>query len=238
MEYVLLDSVLDLIWGSACVHCSRPGRALCADCSDALAPAPDVHWPTPVPEGLARPIASAAYDGLIRDVILATKERRQHQLVPVLAAHLAAAAAAHRLRGPVVLVPVPSRAVTVAERGLDTTAASARRAVVLLRRAGWEAAYAPLLTVRGGVVDQAGLTAPQRAANLDRAFTCPAHRLRSLAGRTPAAHILVCDDVITSGATAREAQRALEAVGLSVRGICAIAATQKRKTLGLASARV
>ena len=198
---------------------------------------PAEHWPTPVPEGLVRPIAAAPYDGLIRDVILATKERRQHQLVPVLAAHIAAAASAHRLRGPVVLVPVPSRAVTVAERGLDTTAASTRRAAHVLRRAGADAAYAPLLTVRGGVVDQAGLSAPERAANLDRAFTCPSHRLRLLAARTPVAHVLVCDDVITSGATAREAQRALDAVGLPVKGIAAIAATQKRKTLGLASAR-
>jgi predicted amidophosphoribosyltransferase len=235
---MLLDSVLDLMWGSACVHCGRPGRVLCGDCSDALAPMPAEHWPTPAPEGLARPIAAAAYDGLIRDVILATKERRQHQLVPVLGAHLAVAAAAHELRGPVVLVPVPSRAVTVAERGLDTTAASARRAAAILRRDGSQAAYAPLLRVRGGVVDQAGLTAPQRAANLERAFTCPARGLRALGAHVPVAHVLVCDDVITSGATAREAQRALEAVGVSVRGIAAIAATQKRKTLGLASARV
>ena len=189
---------------------------------------PAERWPTPAPEGLARPIAAATYDGLIRDVILATKERRQHQLVPVLAAHIAAAVSAHRLRGPVVLVPVPSRAVTVAERGLDTTAASTRRAVDLLRRTGVVAAYAPLLTVRGGVVDQAGLGAAERAANLDRAFTCPAHRLRALAARMPEGHVLVCDDVITSGATAREAQRALETVGLPVKGIAAIAATQRR----------
>ncbi|BBH16507.1 hypothetical protein Back2_07940 [Nocardioides baekrokdamisoli] len=231
--YVLLDSCLDLLWGSACVHCGRAGRVLCRECSEALAPVPAEHWPSPVPAGLVRPIASAAYEGLIRDVVLATKERRQHQLVSVLAAYVAAAAAAHQGARPVVLVPVPSRAVTVSERGLDTTAAAARRAAGLLRRAGLPASYAPLLTLRGGVADQAGLTAVQRAANLDRAFTCPAHRVRALAARLPAAHVLICDDVITTGATAREAQRALEAVGMPVKGIAAIAATQKRKTLGL-----
>lgn len=232
---MLLDSVLDLLWGSACVHCGRPGRLLCRECSEALAPRPAEHWPSPIPAGLVRPIASATYDGLIRDVILATKERRQHQLVPVLAAYLAAAASTHEALGPVVLAPVPSRAVTVNERGLDTTAASTRRAAALLRNAGIAAWYAPLLVVRGGVADQAGLTAAQRAANLERAFTCPAHRVRALAARVPAAHVLICDDVITTGATGREAQRALEAVGLSVKGIAAIAATQKRKTLGLPS---
>ena len=236
--YVLIDSMLDLLWGSGCVHCGRPGRALCADCSEALETRPAVHWPSPTPVGLARPIAAATYDGLIRDLVLAAKERRQHQFVPVLGAYLAAAAAAHGGGGPVVLVPVPSRTVTVRERGRDTTAASARRAAALLRGRGGTAAYAPLLSVRGGVADQAGLTAQQRAQNLARAFTCPAHRVRALAARVPAAHMIICDDVITTGATAREAQRALEAVGLSVKGIAAIAATQKRKTLGLEPPRV
>lgn len=225
--------MLDLLWGAACVHCDAPGRLLCRDCSDMLAPRPAEHWPSPTPAGLVRPIASGAYDGLIRDVILATKERRQHQFVPVLAAYLAAAAAALDAHGPIVLAPVPSRTVTVHERGLDTTAASARRAAALLRRTGVVARYAPLLVVRGGVVDQAGLSAGQRAANLEGAFACPTHRVRALADRVRAAHVVICDDVITTGATAREAQRALEAVGLSVKGIAAIAATQKRKTLGL-----
>lgn len=230
---MLLDSFLDLLWGSACVHCERPGRALCRECSEALLPTPSEHWPSPTPAGLARPIVSGPYAGLIRDIILATKERRQHQLVPVLGVYIAVAAAAHEPLGPVALVPVPSRSVTVNERGLDTTAVSTRRAAALLRRTGVAAQCAPLLSVRGGVVDQAGLTAGQRAANLERAFTCPAHRVRALASRMPVGHVLICDDVITTGATAREAQRAVEAVGMSVKGIAAIAATQKRKTLGL-----
>lgn len=195
-------------------------------------PSPYEHWPTPTPGGLARPVASAPYEGLIRDVIVAAKERRQHRFVPVMAAYVAAAAVAHRVRGPVLLVAVPSRAVTVNERGLDLTAAYVRRAAGLLRGGGVQASYASLLVVRGGVVDQAGLSAAQRAENLRGSFTCPAHRLRAVARRLPAAHVIVCDDVITTGSTAREAQRALESVGLRVAGVAAIAATQRRTPPG------
>jgi predicted amidophosphoribosyltransferase len=76
------------------------------------------------------------------------------------------------------------------------------------------------------VADQAGLDAGQRQANLAGSMTSPARAVRRQAGRR--AHIVVCDDVITTGATAREAQRALEAVGVPVLAIAAVAATVRR----------
>jgi orotate phosphoribosyltransferase len=39
--------------------------------------------------------------------------------------------------------------------------------------------------------------------------------------------VVVCDDVMTTGSTLREAQRALEAVGLGVLRLAAVAATAR-----------
>ena len=49
--------------------------------------------------------------------------------------------------------------------------------------------------------------------------------------------ILVCDDVLTTGATAREAQRALEDAGLRVRAVVTVAATRKRHGAQMTSPR-
>jgi orotate phosphoribosyltransferase len=59
-------------------------------------------------------------------------------------------------------------------------------------------------------------------------MACPSRSLRRLAAVAPRARIVVCDDVLTTGVTAREAQRALEAVGLEVAAVAAVAATQRR----------
>jgi orotate phosphoribosyltransferase len=57
---------------------------------------------------------------------------------------------------------------------------------------------------------------------------CPDELLRRLASRRSRARIVVCDDVVTTGATLREAQRALESVGLEVLGAAVVAATRRR----------
>ena len=77
-------------------------------------------------------------------------------------------------------------------------------------------------------MDQAGLGAAQRAANLAGSMFCPDERLRRLASRRARTRIVLCDDVVTTGATLREAQRALEAVGLTVSAVAAVAATRRR----------
>ncbi len=214
------DAVLDLLLGGRCVACDRPGRAWCRACRPDDGPA-WVAWPTPVPPGLATPWTAADYDGAVRAALLAHKERHVAGLSPGLAVLLARAVAA-AATPPVLLVPVPSRPGVVRARGHDPLLTLVRAAARRLP----DATVAPLLRSRGGVRDQAGLDATERAANLAGSLWCPSARLRRWAGVT--ARAVVCDDVLTTGATAREAQRALAASGLVVEGIATVAATRRR----------
>jgi predicted amidophosphoribosyltransferase len=157
----------------------------------------------------------------VRAALLAHKERHVAGLTTTLAG-LLAVAVAEAAPPPVLLVPVPSRPGVVRARGHDPLLAVVRAAA----RRFPGASVAPLLRSRGGVRDQAGLTAVERADNLAGSMWCPTRRLRRWSGRP--ARVVVCDDVLTTGATAREAQRALTASGLVVEGIATVAATRRR----------
>jgi len=197
-------------------------------------------WPDPVPPGLVAPWTAAEYAGIARALILAHKERAAHGLCRDLSTLLARAAQAALestglLTGmadlPVVLVPVPSRRAAVRARGHDPTWTITRDAARLLRRQGYDALPLRLLRLRGQVVDQAGLDAHERAANLAGTMCCPSGSLSRVARRRTHAVALVCDDVLTTGSTAREAQRALEAAGVTVLAVATVAATRRRRPM-------
>lgn len=202
---------------------------MCRPCRAALPDHAALHRPSPPPPGLADPFAVGPYADTLRALVLAHKEDRVLALAAplgqLLATAVRAALAEVPLDHPVLLVPVPSRRAAVRRRGYDPTLAMTRRAARSLA-AERPALVASLLRLRPGVADQAGLDSGARAANLAGSMACPTARVRRL--RLRAAHVIVCDDVLTTGATAREAQRALEASGIPVRAIAAVAATQRR----------
>ncbi|GAA4695995.1 ComF family protein [Nocardioides conyzicola] len=233
----IADAAADLLLGGACAGCARPGRVLCPDCARTLPAAARPAWPDPVPAGLAPPWATGEYAGALRALVIGHKERRLLGLRDPLARLLlqsVRAALADAPPGPVVLVPVPSRPGVSRTRGHDPTGRITSRAARLLRRDGLDVLAMPLLRSRPGAVDQAGLGAVARAANLAGSMHCPTEQVRRLAARRTHAHLVVCDDVVTTGVTLREAQRALEAVGLQVAAVAAVAATRRRIPTGQA----
>lgn len=229
----MLDAARDLVLGSSCVGCGRAGRLVCGACLSALDVAPRPAWPTPVPPGLTDPWAAAAYDGTVRAMVLGHKEHRLLALARPLGDLLAVAVAAAVADlapqpAPLALVPVPSRPATVRARGHDPTASLVRAAAARLVAHGLPSRCVPLLRTRPGLADQSGLGAAARAVNLAGALRVHPPSLRRLARTGRAHHVVVCDDVLTTGATAAEAQRALRAVGLPPLAAVAVAATRRR----------
>ncbi|WP_030771587.1 ComF family protein [Streptomyces sp. NRRL F-2664] len=197
-----------------CAGCGAARVLVCADCAGGLSgAAAGLVSPYPRPQGLPVVRAAAAYEGAVRAVLLAHKERGVLPLAGVLGGALAAAVLAggpERGRGEVALVPVPSARRQVRARGHDPARRIALAAAGRLRRAGVAARVAPVLELRRAVADQAGLGARQRRENLAGALAVRRDGVRLTAG----ARIVLVDDVVTTGATLAEAARAVrEAAG-------------------------
>lgn len=237
-----LDAARDLLLGSSCVGCARPGRLWCQQCDAAQSRGGFRHLPTPSPIGLVPSYAAGEYAGALRSLVVGFKEdglrSLAHPGAEFLAEAVVALVAEQAVPSPLLLVPVPSRRSSVRSRGLDTTWELTKRAAGLLdgaaagprvsRSGVIEVRSARLLRTRPGLIDQAGLDVSARARNVAGAFGSLPRAVRAVARRLDRASVVICDDVLTTGATAREAQRALSAIGFDVAGIAVIAATHKR----------
>jgi len=213
----LLADAVDLVLPEACAGCGAPGAAagrrgsgaagsrspVCPACLAALDRPPAPARPDPAPPGMPPTWAAGAYEGVLRHLLLAYKERGRHTLAGPLARLLAGAVrAACPGAGPVVLVPVPSTRAATRRRGGCHLRSLADRTACELARGGRPASVAPLLVTRARQ-DSAGLSAAQRAAAISGAL--------SLRRGPPAAPgvLVVVDDVVTTGTTLCAATAAL-----------------------------
>ncbi|WP_088320940.1 ComF family protein [Kineosporia sp. R_H_3] len=224
----LADGVLALAAPPRCAGCDLPGTTLCPRCRAplegraALVAVPG--WPHAPPTA-----GRAPYTGVLPTLVNAWKERGRHDLEPVLGAALAGAvgalpggAGAGRL-----LVPVPSSRAARRRRGADGVRRLAVQAARTLRARGVPARVLPVLTLARRVDDQSGLSATERARNVEGAFVVRA-RARALVGSLPP--VVLVDDVLTTGATLRAAACALAQSGVVVEGVACVSVTPLRRT--------
>lgn len=216
------DAALDLLLGGRCAGCGTPGRALCPACAAALAASSPVEFHA---GGMAA-VAGGRYEDELRAALLAFKERGNWALGRHVGERLAVAVAA--IAGSagggrrIVLVPIPSRAGAVRERGLDTTAHLARAAArAVRRRVGVDVRVERHLRLVRKVADQAGLGEAARYSNL--AGSLDASPL------APSSIGVIVDDVSTTGATLAEAHRAAKAAGWTPAGAAVVAFTPRRR---------
>lgn len=195
-----------------CAGCGAPDRALCAVCTAALRPSPrrallEVGGATlPVVAGLD-------YAGVARAALLALKSEGRTELARPLAVPLRRAVElAWPSAGANALVPVPGSRAAAAQRGFTPAALLARRAGLLVTRG---------LRALDAGPQQKQLRLDERLAGGHPRFVA----IDRLAGR----RVVLIDDIVTSGATLRDAARALRAAGAVVVGAAAVAATPRRR---------
>jgi predicted amidophosphoribosyltransferase len=201
--------LLDLLLPTRCVVCRRGGSQLCTACTAGLPRLRDPRcercgaptaWPvrrcvecTGRRLAFRQARAAVAYDDAVRALVGAWKERGLRRLTFTLAELVV-----ERVEPPVVpLTFVPSDPERRRVRGDHAAEALA---VALGRR--WELPVLALLGRRAGD-RQRGLPLASRRANVRGAFS---------ARRAPK-HLVLVDDVYTSGATVNEAASALRRAG-------------------------
>lgn len=217
---------------TTCSGCGLDDRALCEPCAAALQPEL-----TTAAVGDERSLVvhcGLRYQGVARRVLLAVKESGRTDATPALApAARAAVAAALRtcaragagstadrhpaamvLRGRVELATIPSTRAAFRVRGYHPTE-------LVLAHAGLRASH-PLRAARQ-TLDQAALGIDARSANRDGSLRAR----RTLSGRI----FILVDDILTTGATLREARRAIEAADGVVLAAAVLANTERRQSL-------
>lgn len=220
----LTTSVFDLTLGRCCAGCDRPGSVLCASCTDALRPSVRLRRAVDlndVVEGMRIPVVCALdYRGVVRQILYRYKDHGIRQLAAAVAPALVASiecAAVHAgvSNSTVVLVPMPTRRSSIRRRGFDATALVVRRASANVAVAGVESILRDVRS--GGSAKRAGAMERERGA-ID-AFHIAART------RSPRAPVILVDDIVTTGATIREAAATLVLAGVHVVAIATVAGT-------------
>lgn len=213
---------------------AQPG-SVCHRCGDALSAPPATNLALcrtcrMAPPPFERAVASTAYDGRMRDAIHAFKFGRLRPVARPLGRLLAAAIAQLARQAPaeLLVVPVPLHRSKSRSRGFNQARLLATEALAALRRShpDWRLTLAPAALLRQRATEsQAGQPPRQRRINLRGAFRVsnPA----AIAGKD----ILLIDDILTTGATARSAAKALLGAGARSVWVATLARARRNATV-------
>jgi ComF family protein len=186
-----------------------------------------------VPPPFVRAVAYGLYQGRMKAAIHALKYDHLHPAARTLGQMLARAIAqlADEAPSEMLVVPVPLHRSKHAERGFNQARALAEHALVSLRKShpGWRLTLAASTLMRlRATASQAGLTMRQRRLNVRGAFSV------SDPAMVDSKHVLLVDDIYTTGATARAAAEALVRAGAASVWVATLARARRVSDHGYA----
>lgn len=212
----VLAGLVSVVFPPHCLLCRvpleavGPEEALCPACGAALPMSPR---PALAPPELAWVRAACHYDGTAKRCVLRLKYDARLGLADPMARRMLAAAAVPPTWTAEAVLPIPLHAIRARERTFN----HAERLAAAVARGLDLPLLADTLVRTRPTAPQYGLDARRRQRNVRGAFTV----------RQPAAvrgrRLLLVDDVLTTGATARACARALTAAGAAEVGLLTFA---------------
>jgi ComF family protein len=181
-----------------------------------------------------RAVSFGLYEGRMKQAIHALKYGRIHPAARRLGKMLANAIGQLASEAPaeMLVVPVPLHRAKRAERGFNQASRLAEQALGSLRKThpDWRLTLAPSALVRlRPTQSQAGLNPRKRRLNMRGAFKVP--NRGAVAGKD----VLVIDDILTTGATARAAAQVLMKAGAASVWVATLARARRFNTFSSAN---
>jgi ComF family protein len=185
------------------------------------------------PPLFVRAVAFGPYQGRLREAIHALKYDRLHPAAHGLGRMLAEAIAQLAAEAPaeMLVVPVPLHRTKYTQRGFNQARSLAAEALKFLSKSHpqWRLTLASSTLMRLRATDsQAGLTPRMRRINVRGAFSV------SDPSAVKLKHVLLIDDILTTGATARAAAQVLQRAGAASVWVATLARARRVNSSGKA----
>jgi predicted amidophosphoribosyltransferase len=205
-----------LLFPVRCYGCRDLGFAICSNCRK--------HWNPHIYQSQIAdlPVYSAIpYSAVARNILLAAKEESQKSADQLIIRALSKSLETLFKNIPgCAIVPIPSQPSANRRRGRDFVS---EISISVARECG--VAILPMLHHQRVIRDQSKLNIAARRENLAMALAIKSE----YAGNYPAEKVVILDDLITTGATIKEAIRALTKGGFLVQAAATACVAQRRR---------